>query len=248
MKKIQIKPVFVKTKNVRNFEVLMDGLALGEGEGRMGVVYGSAGRGKTRTAQWYAANNGCVYLRVATVWKRSELEFLQDLCRALGMLNPPKRKGPCYREALERLVSETRPVFLDEIEKLHPDFLDIVRDLTDGSAAPFVLIGEEELKGMMEVNKRVWSRTYQALEFEAIGASDVMFYAMEAAGLKLSAEVAGIFHRSSDGDFRLVKRSLLSLVQFVNAQGSGPDGNGGGQITEEMARIAVKMGLKGDRS
>ena len=42
MKQIKVKPTFVRTKNVRNFEVLMDGLALGEGEGRLGLVYGQA--------------------------------------------------------------------------------------------------------------------------------------------------------------------------------------------------------------
>jgi len=251
MERIQIKPVFVKTfKNVRNFAVLMDGLAMAAGEGRLGLVYGSAGRGKTRTAQWFAANNGCVYMKVAKIWRNSELEFMQELCRRLGIMMPPKRKGPCYREALENLAQANRPVFIDEIEKIHPDFIEIVRDLTEGSGAPFILIGEEELKGLMERNARVWSRTYQHMEFDPISVSDVMFYAVEAAALKLPPEVASIFHASSGGDFRLVRRSMISLVQIVNAKGNGggPQGEGGPVITEEMARIAVKMGLKGGRS
>ncbi len=54
-KKIRLKPEFVKTKNVRNFEVMMANLAISEGEGRLGMVYSQAGRGKTRTCQVYAA-------------------------------------------------------------------------------------------------------------------------------------------------------------------------------------------------
>ena len=249
MKKIQINPVFVKTfKNVRNFGVLMDGLAMAAGEGRLGLVYGKAGRGKTRTSQWYAANNGCVYMKVAKIWKSSELEFMQELCRRLGMMTPPKRKGPCYREALQSLLDVPRPVFIDEIEKIHPDFIEIVRDLAEGSAGSFILIGEEELKGLMERNARVWSRTYQHMEFDPISVSDVMYYAMDTAGLKLPPEVASIFHKSSGGDFRLVRRSMISLVQFLNAKGNGggPDDDGAPQITQEMARIAVKVGLSGN--
>ena len=79
---IEYKPVFIEsTKNVRNFKVMMDGLELGAGEGRLGMVYGRAGRGKTRTSQWYHAHNGGVFLRMQTIWRTSELEFIRALCR-----------------------------------------------------------------------------------------------------------------------------------------------------------------------
>ncbi len=241
MKSIQIKPVFVKTKNVRNFEVLMDGLAMAAGEGRMGIVYGSAGRGKTRTAQWFAANNDCVYVKMQYIWRRSELDFLRAFCRELGVVSPPKRRGMCCEVVIDRLLAEPRPVFFDEIEKMGGDFLEILRDISEATGTAFVMIGEEELKGVMEVNKRVWSRTYRELEFDPMSVSDIMYYAKDAAGLALPPEVAGIFHKSSAGDFRIVKRGMITLVQFLNARGGGVDGG----ITEEMARIAMKMGLKG---
>lgn len=239
MKRIELKPVFVKTRNVDNFGVLMDALETARGEGRLGLVYGRAGRGKTRTAQWYAAHNRCGYLRVATIWRQNETDFLQALCRAVGIKTPPARKGRCFTDLVELLLHNPQPVFLDEIEKLHGAFLDVVRDLSDLSAAPFVLIGEEELLPVMQRNRRVWSRTYQQIEFEPIAVSDVMFYAADAAGLKFSPEVAGILHKSSGGDFRLVRRDMLSLIQFANAKKTT-------EITEEMARIAVKVGLKGE--
>ena len=45
MKQIAVKPVFVQTRNVRNFQAMMGGLALAEGEGRLGLIFGRAGRG-----------------------------------------------------------------------------------------------------------------------------------------------------------------------------------------------------------
>lgn len=238
MAKMKLKPTFVKTKNVRNFENLMDGLALGEGEGRLAMVYGQAGRGKTRTTQWYAANNAGVYLRITTIMRGSELEFLQALCRELGDLTPPRRKGGCFTEIIDALIEAPRPVFCDELEKLPAAFADLVRDISDLAMCPFVLVGEEELVAYMRRNRRVWSRTFQQMEFAPIGAADIIGYAGEAAGLKLTPEQATIFHQASAGDFRLVKRDLLTLMQIASGKGTA-------EVTDDMARQAVKSGLQG---
>lgn len=238
--KIEIKPAFINTKNVRNFSAMMDGLALAEGEGRMGAVFGKAGRGKTRTAQVYAANNDCHYLRVATVWRGTELEFLRGMAKVIGIDSPPHRKGGCFAALVEHLLADPQPVMVDEIEKMPKTYLDIIRDLTDLSTAPFILIGEEDLKGMLQDHGRAWSRTYQKLEFDPIGVGDVMFYATDATGLKLSPEVAGILHKASGGDFRIVRRDMIALVQIINARGTV-------EITEEMARIATRAGLSGGK-
>lgn len=235
-KEIKVKPVFVKTKNVRNLEVMMDGLAMAAGEGRLGLVFGRAGRGKTRSCQTWYGHNGGVFMRAMTIWRTSELEFLKELCRQLGIKVPPKRKGPAFIEALERLSSDPRPVFIDEIEKLPGTFLDVIRDLSDLSLAPFILVGEEELVYAMKRNRRVWSRTYQQLEFEPISISDVIGYAKAASGLAITPGVASILHRSSEGDFRIVRRDMLALVQIANAKNTEA-------ITEDMAKIAVKTGL-----
>ncbi|MFZ5775079.1 MAG: AAA family ATPase [Thermodesulfobacteriota bacterium] len=236
MKAIQVKPVFVKTKNVRNFEVMMDGLDMAAGEGRLGLVYGRAGRGKTRTSQWYHAQKGGVYLRAVTIW--SPTNFLAALCRELGSISPPKRKGAAFEEAVTLLMASKKPVFIDEIEKMPSFFLDLVRDLSDLSATPFVLVGEEELVTVMRRNRRVWSRTYQQIEFKPIDPADVIIYAKEAAELAIDPRVAAVLHKASEGDFRIVRRDLLSLVQYANAKGTK-------EITPEMASTATKAGLHG---
>jgi len=236
---IEVKPVFVeKTKNVRNFSVMMDGLALGRGEGRLGMVYGRAGRGKTRTAQWYHAHNGGVFLRMQTIWRTSELEFLRALCRELGILSAPGRKGPAFMAIVDTLIADPKPIFLDEVEKLPKYFLDVIRDLSDLSTAPIILIGEEELVSYMRVNRRVWSRTYQSLEFLPISKPDIVTYIAASAGLAIDNQVAGVFHDASGGDFRIVRRGLLALTQIANAKQTN-------QITVDMAQVAVKTGLRG---
>lgn len=237
---MKLKPSFVKTRNVRNFEVLMDGLALAEGEGRFGMVVGRAGRGKTRTSQWYAAGHGCVYLRALSIWKTSELDFLISLARELGVLTPPKRKAPVFQVCLDRLLAEPRTIILDEMEKLPRKHLDVIRDLADLSGIAIVFVGEEELVPYLDSERRSWSRVFQQVEFEPIGAADIVFFASDTAGLKLDKQAAQILAKSSGGDFRLVRRDVLSLAQM--AQGRGTTA-----VDAEMAEIAAKSAFKGGR-
>jgi len=238
MSKLQVTPTFVNTKNVRNFQVMMDALALGAGEGRLGLVYGRAGRGKTRTAQWYHAHNDCVFLRMATVWRTSELYFLQALCKECGIAAPAGRKGPAFAQVVDELLTRPRPIFLDEIEKLPKFFLDLVRDISDLSTAPVILIGEDELHSYMQQNRRVWSRTYQQLHFQPIEVADAMVYFKEIAGVQLPVDAAKLLHQNSGGDFRIIRRDTLSIIHYANAKGTD-------QITVDLVQLATKSGLTG---
>jgi len=239
MKEIRFFPKFVNVRNVRNFQAMIDALMMSAGEGRLAAVIGPAGRGKTRTAQWYAANNRCAFVRCLSIWRHTELGFLQALCRELGIKKIPHRKDTAFLAALDALNTQGgRPVFIEEIEKLPRLHLELVRDLSDLSAAPFVLIGEDELQSHMQQVTRIWNRTFQLLEFETLGLGDVVMFARESAGVDLPADVAEALHREAKGCFRVIKRDLISLVNIMNAKGK-PDPD------MEMAKVAIKQSLRG---
>lgn len=234
--KLQIKPVFVKTGNVRRFEALMDGLAMSAGEGRLGLVFGRAGRGKTRTATWYAAANRCAFLRCLSIWRHSELGMTQALCKELGVRDIPRRKIPAFQAAMEAMIANKRPVFIEEIEKLPYMFLELVRDLSDLTTAPIVLIGEEELESLLKRNRRIWSRTFRQMEFAKVEPADIVTYANQAAGLQISGPVMALLNESSGGDFRLVKRDIINLVDVCNANNTAePD--------VKMTKVAISRAL-----
>ncbi len=240
MQEIKPKPVFITTTNVRNFQVAMSAIGLSAGEGRLMAVSGRAGRGKTRTSQKWAADNNAIYLRMQTVWRTSELYFLQALCREVGVEgNPPGRKATAFATIVETLLPYPRAIILDEIEKLPGYFLDVVRDLADLAATPIILVGEDELPPMMRRNRRVWSRTYQHVTFEPIEAKDVIIYCLETTGgaIRLSAQVAAIFHAAAEGDFRIVRRDILNLIQMCNARGKT-------DVDDKMARIATSQAMR----
>ena len=239
MKEIRVLPKFVNVKNVRNFQAMIDALMMSAGEGRLAAVVGPAGRGKTRTTQWYAANNRCAFVRCLSIWRHTELGFLQALCRELGVKKIPYRKDPAFLAVMDALNAQGgRPVFIEEIEKLPKLHLELVRDLSDLSAAPFVLIGEDELQYHMKRVTRIWNRTFQMLEFEPLGLGDVVMFARESAGIDLPAEAAELLHREACGCFRVIKRDLVTLANIMNAKGKD-------KPTVDMMKAAIKQSLRG---
>lgn len=236
----KFEPKWVDCRNEENFLAMMEILEQGAGEGRFGLIYGPAGRGKSRTTARWAAHQGCVYLLMLPIWANSELGFLQALCRELGVLQPPRTKNGCFAEVVEKLVAAPGPVFLDEMD-LAPKHLNLVRALAELTGAAFVLIGEDELVAMMSQNKRVWSRVYQALHFEAVGPRDIITYGRETAGLELDAAAATELNKSEGGeDWRVIKRTMIDLVGLANSKRTR-------QVTVEMVRQALKMGFRGSR-
>lgn len=227
---------WIVSKNERNLCVMMDVLEKGAGEGRFGLVYGEAGRGKTRTTHRYASHNRNIHLLMRSTWKTSELGLLQALCRELGVPNPPARKDPAFTQVVDRLLDSPRVVFLDEMEKL-PRHLDLVRELAELTGVSFVLIGENELVSVMQRNKRVWSRTYQMLHFDPVSGSDIVLFAREAAGLEIDPDaLAEIKKAPGGGDWRVVRRTMMDLIEMANIAKTRT-------VNREMAMAAMRMGL-----
>jgi len=235
---LSIKPIFVKTANVRNFEAMMEALASSAGEGRFGLVWGRAGRGKTRTAHYHIANTrGCHYVLALKIWRHSQSEFLKAIARELGIAEPPHRVGPLFAEIAERLVKAKPTLFIDEPEKLPIAFLEIMRDLTEATGAPIVLIGEEELPAMMRKERRVWSRTYQQIQFKPFGVADIVQYVTAAAAVRFTCPAAvEAMQKSSEGDIRIVRRDLINLVRVLNAKGTA-------EADEKTVAAAVRQAL-----
>lgn len=247
--KLTFKPVFVQNQNTKHFGVMMDLLFEDTGDGRFGAAEGQAGWGKTRTTQHWHAHNPSIYLRMRQVWASSHLGFLQAMLKELGDKEPPYSTDRCFTRLMDMLSGNPLPLFLDEVDRLPDKFIDLIRDLTDLTTAPVILIGEEGLTSLLRANRRVWSRVAGMVEFKPLEMHDVVIYARKVTDekMKLDQEVAAIIHKATDGrslpgNYRVVKRTILTLIQMANAE-SGPDGPG--PITPEMAKIAVSTALTG---
>lgn len=236
---------FINNKNVRNFNLVMDSLKKGGNErGRFVVVSGKAGFGKTTTADKWHVENPSVFIRMRKTWRTSELPFLQDLCRELHIPKPPARKDPAFMAAVDVLIRTRTPVFIDEVDKFKPSqatmFLEILRDLTDLTGAPVIVIGEEGLPSLMQQSTRVSSRTVRHLEFLPLDTASVIAYAKAATGGAVALDVAAaqVFQAASGGDIRIIERDVENLVGLLNARGAGAG------VDADLAAVAVRQGLQ----
>lgn len=196
------RDVFIETRNVLEFRQkvrsLEDSL---HGEPGFALVYGQAGRGKTETTRNYHAMTGGIFLRVMQGWTQNA--FLQELCYQVCGVRP-RRSAACKTQIIEALDSMPQTIFVDEADRLHVDRIEDLRDIFDITGVPVVLIGEEELRGLLSRRRRIWSRVKQVVEFGAVAEEDVAILTDEAAGLDIEPDACAQIVRHADGDFRLV--------------------------------------------
>ena len=227
-----MKPVFIMTENVRNFVGLMQDVESRIGHDSLAEVRGRAGRGKTRTARWYAVQNHCTYVTTLRDW--SSLWMYQDILAAMGIRreNIPRRKKAAFEKIVSLATEQRRPFILDEADLLGSRLLESVRDLCKVSSVPWVLIGEESLSGLMERDRRVWSRRCASLEFRPMQITDIVGFAAKGAELKLSPQNADTIQRATDGDIRLVELVLTKCAMLARA-------NPASEISAELVTKAI---------
>ena len=54
--------------------------------------------------------------------------------------------------------------------------------------------------------------------------------------MRLTPAVAAIFHAAAEGDFRIVRRDVLNLIQICNARNTI-------DVDEDLAKIATRQAL-----
>jgi hypothetical protein len=202
------RDVFIETRNVMDFRQKVRALEDYSGEPGFALVFGQAGRGKTETARNYHAINGGIFLRVMQGW--SQCSFLQELCFQVCGVRP-RSSAACKGKIIEALDAMPQTLFVDEADRLHVDRVEDLRDIFDLTSSPVVLIGEQELRGLLSTRRRIWSRVKQVVEFGPVAEEDVAILGDEAAGLDIAPEACSQIVRLADGDFRLVWSFIRQL-------------------------------------
>jgi hypothetical protein len=234
-----MRPIFIQTQNVKTFIGTMEIVKKRIGSDSLAMVSGRAGRGKTRTARWYATQNDCVYLTTLRDW--SALWMYQDILSAMGIKgeSQPKRKKNAFEAILAASDDNPRPIILDEADLLGPRLLESVRDLCKMMQVPWVLIGEESLPQLMNRDRRVWSRRCATMEFLPMSVSDIMTFVREATvikvndGLTIATSTAEAIQKKTGGDIRLVELIVSTAETVARA-------NSMKELTADIAQAAIK--------
>ena len=213
-----MRNVFIETGNVQRFREALAVLSdMQRGQPGLAVVWGRAGRGKTKCAREYAVRTGAIYLRVMEDW--SPRAMLAALCYELNG-DEPKSVDRCKRLFIDLLMADRRPVLVDEADRLRAGQIEHFRDIHDMCGAPVVFIGEEHLFPTINARRRLWSRVTQTVEFGSVSAEDIMIFALKAAGLRCTPEAAKGLEARAGGDFRLVWRDMAAIERMARAAGT----------------------------
>ncbi|UJX42993.1 ATP-binding protein [Desulfovibrio sp. JY] len=216
-----MKSVFVETGNVTAFRRAV--LTVEDTErGQPGIVvaWGQAGRGKTFAARNSHTERGGVYL---SAWENeSQAAFLGRLCFEATGTKAPRSASACKVKIIETLDKRRKQkmsssIYMDEADRLHFSRIEDLRDIHEASGAAVILIGEEELIGLLSQRRRIWSRVTQEVPFAPVDEADIAAFALEAADLDLTSEACAMVRATSDGDMRLVRNMIGLLEQAAKA-------------------------------
>lgn len=214
-----MRDVFIETDAVTRFRRAVDTLTdADKGQSGFVLAWGQAGRGKTVAAENYYTERGGVYLRVWQDW--SQTAFLQRLLHEVRGSNgdiPVHNGNRCKTMIVDMMEKARRVIFVDEADRLHVNRINDLRDIHEATGVPIVLIGEEELIGLLARQRRIWSRVVQEVEFGPIHPDEIALYALRSADLDIPPEVCRTMAARAEGDFRLVRNMLLLLEQTAKA-------------------------------
>ena len=212
--------VLVLTPSVSRFKALADDLSAPEGtmSSSIGMVIGTAERGKSHTAKWYVQENpNAAY--VLFVDGSTKTQLLRDICEAVAHTRPHSF-GECLQVLEENCKYARRLVIIDEADKLPVRFLEIIRAVNERCNLPFMLVGEEGLKVKTDRIPRLRSRIRNPIVlFDRVHAVDVAAYYHEAAGIDINMDTADKLVRHAQGGFRSIVNDSIAISKMSKASG-----------------------------
>ncbi len=155
-----MKPIFVKTKNVKGFISLIHNLKnKPENITKIGLVYGNAGLGKTKTALYLSIQYDAIYVRATNSMSPKWLleEIAKELDEILRFYT-----SDIFRQCVNALKTNPQMIIVDEIDYLLAAFrtIETLRDLHDETFVPIIMVGMQLAKHKLK-NTRICLTEFQ---------------------------------------------------------------------------------------
>lgn len=187
----------------------------------MGVFHGPPGYGKTQAAIFAAAKLDAIHISVQELWTRKTL-----LTQVLRELGTPARGtlADMMMQANESLAIAGRPLIIDEADyAIQKGLIQIIRDFSDGSQVPVILIGMEELPQKLRKWELVDSRVLNWTAAEPANLKDARLLATYyAPGVTLAADLLSHILERNTGNIRLTSIDISYVKEQADAWGK-PD-------------------------
>ncbi len=222
-----MKPIFVKTKNVKGFINLIHNLRnKPENVTKIGLVYGNAGLGKTKTALYLSIQYDAIYVRATN--SMSPKWMLEEIAKELDEI-PRFYTADIFRQCVNTLKLNPQMIIVDEIDYLLADFrtIETLRDLHDETGVPIILVGMQLAKHKLKKHTHLFDRISEIYKFSEFEYSDIKQITEEISEVEITKDAVHLIHNKV--------KSFRQIVNTIDAFEKVAQANGLTQINENIA-------------
>lgn len=191
-----MKPKFVLTKNVKGFISLIHNLEnKPDNISKIGLVYGNAGLGKTKTALYLSIQFDAIYVRATNAMTPKWL--LEEIAKELDEI-PRFYTADIFRQCVNALRQKPQMIIVDEIDYLLADFraIESLRDLHDETGVPVILVGMSLAKHKLKKHTHLFDRISEIYNFTEFEYLDIKQITEEIAEVEITKDAIHLIHNN----------------------------------------------------
>lgn len=179
--------------------------------------YGPSGWGKSLSSNYLCNQMRGYYVQVKSIW--SKKVFLQKILNEMG-IKPGATCGEMLDQVCDQLSASARPLIIDEMDHLvDKKAVELVRDIYEGSQAPILIIGEENLPQKLKKWERFHGRILAFVPALAVDIDDAKRLAgVYAAGIDCADDLLKRLVADSHGSVRRVCVNLDAVREAAAEQ------------------------------
>jgi DNA transposition AAA+ family ATPase len=184
----------------------------------IGVFYGWAGLGKTKSATYGANRYEASYLEVGESWGKGA--FCKKLLTELAQ--PDKGTiADMVDRIIVTLMTTDRPLIIDEFDHvIRKGYIETVREIHDKSGVPIVLIGEEMLPHRIKQFERFDSRVLAQVAAQKCNSSDgYMLAKIYAPNVEIAPDMMDTVIAQTKGITRRIATNLYMISGTAKVEG-----------------------------
>src|SRR5574344_358226 len=218
VRSINLNKTFVKTKNVKGFIELIYSLQnKPDNISKIGLIYGEAGLGKTKTALYLSIKFDVIYLRATNSMTQKWL--LEEIAKELDEI-PRFYTADIFRQCVNALKSKPQMILVDEIDYLLADFktIETLRDLHDKTGVPIILVGMNVAKHKLKKHTHLFDRISEIYHFEEFDLEDIKQIVSELSEVEIENGAIKIIHKKATR-FRQLVRIIDKFERVAEANG-----------------------------
>lgn len=225
-----MKSTFVKTKNVKGFINLIHNLKnKPDNISKIGLVYGNAGLGKTKTALYLSIQFDTIYVRATN--KMTTKWLLEEIAKELDEI-PRFYTADIFRQCVNALKTNPRIIIVDEIDYLLADFrtIETLRDLHDETGATIILVGMQLSKHKLKKHNHLFDRISEIYNFTEFEYSDIKQITEELSEVDMTNEAARVIYNKAKS-FRKIAEIIDMFEKVAQAN----------RLTEIDEKVALEI-------